>query len=125
MNREEIFKKLKESGLDKDKIIIVSGASLVAQKIIEKTHDIDISCPREYYEIIPWKTKKGAYNVDIKYKDIFDISYNLYNPRETIIIDGYRFMNAKECLKVKKQLNRPKDQETIVILEDYIANNKQ
>ena len=93
MNKECILKKLNESNLDKDRIIIISGASLIVQGIISETNDIDLSCDKKYYENLNWKTKIGAYGTEIKYNDIFEISPNLYSPGEIVIINNYRFMN--------------------------------
>ena len=52
MNKQEIFKKLDELELDKDKYIVISGASLVVQDILDETSDIDLSCSETYYEKI-------------------------------------------------------------------------
>lgn len=57
MNKEEILEKLKTLDLDKNKYIIISGASLVLQGIIDTTSDIDMSCDKSYYETIPWKKR--------------------------------------------------------------------
>ena len=113
MNKEEIIKKLKQSNLDKERIIVISGASLVIQGIIATTNDIDISCDIDYYNQLDWNTKKGAFDIEIKYKEIYEISYNLYYPDDFIIIEDYKFMTLEKCLEIKKRLNRPKDQEII------------
>ena len=49
MNKQEIFKKLDELELDKDKYIVISGASLVVQDILDETSDIDLSCSKTDY----------------------------------------------------------------------------
>jgi len=66
LNKELILKKLQESNLDKNKIIVLSGASLVVQDIIETTSDIDLSCDQIYYDKLEWKTKIGDYGKEIK-----------------------------------------------------------
>ena len=57
MTKDEIFKKLDSLDLDKEKYIVISGASLVAQDIIEETEDIDLCCSDEYYHCLDWDTK--------------------------------------------------------------------
>ncbi len=52
MNKNEIIEKLKKSNLDKNEIIVISGASLVVHDIINDTEDIDLICTEEYYEMI-------------------------------------------------------------------------
>lgn len=120
MNKEEIFKKLYLSDLDKNKIIIISGASLVVQNIIDSTKDIDIACDLEYYNSLDWKVKTGAFNIDIKINDVFEISYNLFYPDDYVIINGFKFMNLKRCLEIKERLNKEKDKEVIKKLKEII-----
>lgn len=117
MNKELILNKLNSANLDKDKIIVISGASLVVQGIIDKTQDIDLSCDKEYYDSLNWKKKIGTYGIEIKYNDVFEISNNLYYPKDIIYINGYKFMNIDKCLEIKKQLNRNKDKKVIEIIQ--------
>ena len=119
MNKNEIIEKLKKSNLDKNEIIVISGASLVVHDIINDTEDIDLICTEEYYEMINWKKKKGFFNIDIKYYDVFEISNNLYDEYKNYydLIDDYKFMNLNSCLDLKRKMNREKDKNVIKILE--------
>ncbi len=119
MNKNEIIEKLKKSNLDKNEIIVISGASLVVHDIINDTEDIDLICTEEYYEMINWKIKKGFFNIDIKYYDVFEISNNLYDEYKNYydLIDDYKFMNLNSCLDLKRKMNREKDKNVIKILE--------
>ena len=110
MNKQEIFKKLDELELDKDKYIVISGASLVVQDMLDETSDIDLSCSETYYEKINWPVKEGNFGIDIKYKDIYEISYNLYDTSRVVEINGYKFMNLDFCLELKQLENKKKDQ---------------
>lgn len=108
--------------MDLNEIIVISGASLVVQNIIDNTTDIDLSCSEDYYKKIKWEEKIGAAKTNIKYYDVFEIGNNFYFPDEVVIIDGIKFMNLKECLKVKEELNRPKDQKVIEFLKKQRTN---
>lgn len=125
MDKQMILKKLRSSIFDKNEIIIVSGASLVAQKVINKTSDIDLACSKEYYDSLNLPTKIGALGYKIKFVDVFEIGYNLYFPNDVIDIDGFNFLKLDKCLEIKKRLNREKDKEAIVRLENilYEKNN--
>ena len=123
MTKEEIFNKLEKLDLPKDKYIVISGASLVVQDIIEETTDIDLACSKEFYEKIDWPTRIGAFGVEVKYKDYFEISYNLYEYQDIVIINGYRFLSLEDCLDIKKRLNRPKDKKLIKELELRVCLN--
>lgn len=123
MNKTEIFEKLSKLNLDKEKYIIISGASLVVQGIIEQTNDIDITTSTEYYNSINWQETIGAFGVAVKRLGVFDISYNLFNPNAKVVkINGYNFLNIEDILIIKKMLNREKDKKIIEKLEKIINN---
>ena len=125
MNKAQIFEKLNSLNLDKDKIIIISGASLVVQDIIEQTPDIDIATSTEYFNSINWNMRLGAFKKPVKYFDCFDISDNLYYENaEIVTINGFKFLNLKDILATKKALNRETDFYIIQKLEDLLNNKK-
>lgn len=117
MNKLEIFKELEKLDLPKDKYVVISGASLVCQDIIDETDDIDLTCSKEFYDELDWPIRIGSFGVEVKYKDCFDISYNLYEYQDIVLINGYRFLSLEDCLEIKKRLNRPKDKKLIKDLE--------
>ena len=117
MNKLEIFKELEKLDLPKDKYIVISGASLVCQDIIDETDDIDLTCSKEFYDELDWPTRVGAFGVEVKYMDYFEISYNLYEYQDVVLINSYRFLSLEDCLEIKKRLNRPKDKKLIKELE--------
>lgn len=120
MNKQEILKKIETSKLDLSKIIILSGASLVLQGVEETTNDIDVSCLKEYYDTLKWKTKKGAFDVEIKYKDVFEIGYNLYYPKDIVKVDGIPCLSLEKCLEIKEKLHREKDKTIIRKLKERL-----
>ena len=117
MTKEEVFKKLEKLDLSKDKYIVISGASLVCQDIIDETSDIDLTCSKEFYNKLDWPTRIGAFGKEVKYKDCFEISDNLYEYQDIVLINSYRFLSLEDCLETKKRLNRPKDKKLIKELE--------
>lgn len=123
MDKKEVLKKLKDLELDKKEYIIISGASLVLHDIIDVVNDIDLSCPKDYYDKINWPTKIGHLGKEIKYNDCFEISDNLYDNENIDIIDGYKTMNLEKCLEVKRLLNRPKDKKIINKLDLLLGQN--
>ena len=117
MNKLEIFKELEKLDLPKDKYIVISGASLVVQDIIDETDDIDLTCSKEFYDKLDWPTRIGAFGVEIKYKDCFEIGCNLPEYQNVVLINSYRFLSLEDCLEIKKRLNRSKDKKLIKDLE--------
>lgn len=120
LNKEAILKKLETLNLNKDKIIIISGAALVLQDIIEYTSDIDLSCENEYYKEINWNTKIGYFNTEIKYYDCFEIGTNFYDINEITTVNKFNVQNINSIYKIKLLENKLKDKETIKKLEKIL-----
>lgn len=120
LNKEAILKKLETPNLNKDKIIIISGAALVLQDIIEYTSDIDLSCEKEYYKEINWNTKIGYFNTEIKYYDCFEIGTNFYDINEITTVNKFNVQNLNSIYKLKLLENKLKDKETIKKLEKIL-----
>lgn len=116
MKKKEIFEKLDSLDLDKEKYLIIGGAALVCQGIKSETEDIDLSCSEKYYNEIPWNTKIGNFDTEIKYLDCFEIGPNFYEDRFTEI-KGYRFMTLEDLLDLKKLENRREDKSVIKEIE--------
>lgn len=117
MNKVEVFEKLDKLDLDKNNYIIISGASLVVQDIIDDTSDVDLSCSKDYYNSIEWPTKTGYFNTEIKYKDCYEIGCNFFDEDKIIIINGYKFMNLEACLDLKILENKKDDKKLIKKLD--------
>ena len=103
MNKEEIFEKLNELDLDKEKYIVISGASLTVQGITSISSDIDLSCSEEYYKTIDWETKNGYFNTEIKYRDCYEIGTNFYDTDNIVVINGYKFTLANDTIVYEYQ----------------------
>ncbi len=123
MNKEEILQKLKSLKLNRKDYIVISGASLVLQDIIETTHDIDLTCIKEVYDSLDWPIKIGEFQKEIKYLDVFEIAPNLHDEKNIVMINGYKCMNLEKCLEIKKALNRPKDKKVIEKLDLILSKN--
>lgn len=122
MTKEEIFKKLDSLELDKNKYIIISGASLVCQGYLEETSDIDLSCGSDYYQSISWETKTGYFGDEIKYYDSLEIGTNFYDSERVIEINGYHFSDLVSTYELKKLENKSQDKKLIQKLELMICS---
>lgn len=121
MTKQEIFEKLEELNLDKSKYIIIGGASLVCQDVLDETEDIDLACSREVFDSLDWPVRV-EYGSEIKYKDCFDIDYNLYDLEHIDIIDGYQCSDLVACYELKRSMNKPKDKKLIQKLELMVCS---
>ena len=116
MKKKDIFKKLDELDLDKDKYLIIGGAALVCQGVKKETGDIDLSCTTDLYNELDWKTKTSHFNSEIKYKDIFEIGPNFYTDSYDLI-NGYRFMKLEDLLELRMKQNYKDDKSIIKKLQ--------
>lgn len=122
MKKEEILEKLNSLELDKSKYIIISGASLVCQNLLDETSDIDLACSLDYYNSISWNTKEGYFGSEIKYFDFFEIGTNFYDEAKIVEIDGYRFADVEATYELKKLENKPRDKKLIQKLELLVCS---
>ena len=122
MDKEEILKTLDKYELDKEQCIILSGASLVVQGVIDSTSDIDIATTTEFYNSLNWEKKVGALGKEIKYIDNIEISNNLYRPNQIVEVNGYKFADLSFILEVKEMLYRLKDKQVIKKLRKTLYN---
>lgn len=121
MKKEEIFEKLDNLGLDRNEYIIITGTSLVCHGIIEETRDIDLACSKELFDSLNWPVRI-EYGNEIKYHDIFDIDYALYDEEHVDVINGYRCSDLTTCYELKKNMNKPKDKKLIQNLELMVCS---
>ena len=121
MKKEEIFEKLDNLGLDRNEYIIITGTSLVCHGIIEETRDIDLACSKELFDSLNWPVRI-EYGNEIKYHDIFDIDYALYDEEHVGVINGYRCSDLTTCYELKKNMNKPKDKKLIQNLELMVCS---
>lgn len=122
MNKEEILNCLKKCELDLDKCIIIGGASLVVQGLLDSTDDIDFACSKDYYDSIDWEYDPSVDDGTVlKINDCFSISNTFYDEDNYIVIAGYKFMTIEKVYEIKKNLNRKKDKKIIKDLDLYLC----
>lgn len=125
MTKEEILNKLKSVKFDKDKFIVILGASMVAQGIKDKTSDIDIAVSNDYFnELKKIADSTYIYNDTeiLVYKDI-EIGKKFYYEDSCVIIDEIRFLNIDRIYDIKKLFYREKDKKDIHLLEMFLASS--
>ncbi len=121
MTKEEIYKKIDSLGFDRHDFIIITGTSLVCHDVIDQTDDIDLACSKEVFDSLEWPVRV-EHGSEIKYKDCFDIDYNLYDLEHIDIIDGYQCSDLVTCYELKKSMNKPGDKKLIQKLELMVCS---
>lgn len=122
LNKEEIIKILETIDLPKDKFIIVSGASMVLQDIKKETSDIDLSISQELESKLTNLKYHLGYNNDKVYEmENIELFTTYYEKIDYTIINGYKVATPEYTLKLKRQLNRKKDEKDIKQLDLYLC----
>ena len=123
MNREEYKRKLDSLNLDKNRYCIISGGIMLLYGLKDTTEDVDIKVRPDYFEEL-----KERFNVkkSPKYPYLYELDEETevavldYDDSEVEIVDGYPVMNLELQLNWMIENNRPKDQEKIKIIKEFL-----
>ena len=123
MNREEYKRKLDSLNLDKNRYCIISGGIMLLYGLKDTTEDVDIKVKPDYFEEL-----KERFNVkkSPKYPYLYELDEETevavldYDDSEVEIVDGYPVMNLELQLNWMIENKRPKDQEKIKIVKEYL-----
>ena len=121
MTKEKIYKKIEDLGLDKHDYIIITDSSLVCHEVIEETTVINLACSKEMFDSLDWSVRV-EYELEVKYKDCFEINCDLYDLEHIDIIDGYQCSDLVTTYELKKCMNNPKDKKLIQKLELMVCS---
>lgn len=127
MNKKEYIEKLKQLKLDKNRYRIISGGVMLLYGLKESTADIDIQVKPDYFEELKTtfdfkKSSKYPYlyetvdNIEVKALD--------FNGNDTKIVDGYPVESLESTLKWMFEHNRPKDQQKIRTIQEYLKDSR-
>lgn len=127
MNKKEFIKKLNSLNLDKSCYRIISGGVMLLYGLKDSTADIDIKVKPDYFEKLQ---KIFSFKKSSKYPNLYEISDDIevkvqdFDNDNTKIVDGYPVESLELTLQWMLEQNRPKDQEKIKIIQEYLKNNK-
>ncbi len=122
MNRIEYLKKLDELNLDKNNYCIIASGSMLMHNLRDNCNDIDIKVTEELFQkLLDKYNMKQSDRYDYVY-ELGDIDVNCRNfDRNNIeFVDGYPVEKLELQLNWMLKNNRPKDQEKIKILQEYL-----
>ncbi len=123
MNKKEFIKKLDSLNLDKNRYCIISGGVMLLYNLKPTTEDIDIKVRPDYFEELKSKyvfKKSTKYDYLYELNDKTEVAVLDYDNNDIRTVDGYPVESLELQLKWMLEQNRPKDQEKIKIIEDYL-----
>ena len=124
MNKQEFIKKLDSLNLDKNRYCIISGGVMLLYNLKPTTEDIDIKARPDNFEELKSKyefKKSPKYDYLYELNDKTEVAVLDYNDDDIIIVDGYPVESLELQLKWMLEQNRPKDQEKIKIIEEFLG----
>lgn len=126
MNRKEIIEVLNKLDLPKSEYVVLSGASMVMQKVKSKTSDIDISVSKELFGIL--KNNATIVNSFLGY-DVYKVNdyevefsnnYSFFDKSNTVLINDIYFQDLNSIKKMKESFNRDKDKKDIKKIDLFL-----
>ena len=123
MNRIEYLKKLDELNLDKNNYCIIASGSMLMHNLRDNCNDIDIRVSKELFqELFDKYNMKQSDRYDYVYElgDIIDVTCRNFDKDNIEFVDGYPVEKLEIQLNWMLENNRPKDQEKIKILQEYL-----
>lgn len=115
LNKQDIIKAVSELDLD---IILMHGASMVIRGVKEETNDIDCMPLGDIVEL-PLTVEVTSYGEVHSFGD-FDFGVAVKRDIEYDVIDGLKCQTLNSIIEDKLLWNRPKDQEAIALIMDYL-----
>ena len=126
MNRKEIIEVLNKLDLPKSEYVVLSGASMVMQKVKSKTSDIDISVSKELFGILKNNATivnsclgHDVYKVN-DYEVEFSNNYSFFDKSNAVLINDIYFQDLNSIKKMKESFNRDKDKKDIKKIDLFL-----
>jgi len=129
-----IYQKVKKLNLPKGKYAVCFGSALEGYGI-RKSNDVDIVVTKDVYLNLKkkgWKETIFPNGLTCLIKEQYEVTINLnygkYHAffrhliKSANIIKGVPFVNLKEIIKFKKEMNRDKDKKDIKLIENYLRS---
>ena len=123
MNKNELYRLVESLNIPVTEYCVLSGGSLVMHNIRENTNDLDIDITKKGFKAIETNfspklvdEKKKLYKITDKIECFVDNNFE----NDIEIIDGYPCQSLLSIYKLKKKLNREKDQDDIIAIEKIL-----
>ncbi len=123
MNRIEYLKKLDELNLDKNNYCIIASGSMLMHNLRDNCNDIDIRVSKELFQELLDKynmKQSDRYDYVFELGDIIDVTCRNFDKDNIEFVDGYPVEKLELQLNWMLKNNRPKDQEKIKTLQEYL-----
>ncbi len=124
MNKKEFLRILDSLNLDKNSYCIIASGSMLMHNLRDSCNDIDIRVTKELFQELLKKNnmkQSSYYDYVFELNDNIDVNCKNYDPNNIEFVDGYPVEKLEVQLQWMLEQNRPKDQEKIILLKEYLG----
>ena len=124
MNKKEFLRILDSLNLDKNSYCIIASGSMLMHNLRDSCNDIDIRVTKELFQELLEKNnmkQSSYYDYVFELNDNIDVNSKNYDPNNIEFVDGYPVEKLEVQLQWMLEQNRPKDQEKIILLKEYLG----
>ena len=123
LTRDDILRLLSDPRLDRSRCWVTAGAAMVLHGLRQSTQDIDMGCESSLADELETGGCTAVQSPEgwrrFRLTEDIDLSENF--ARGTVEwISGVPTVSLADILRLKRQLNRPKDQHDIALLESAL-----
>ena len=124
MKKQEFLNKLDKLNLDKNSYCIIASGSMLMYGLCDECNDLDIKTTKELFDLLKEKyhmKQSDRYDYVYELDEETDVNCKNFDPNMIEFVDGYPVEKLEVNLKWMKENNRPKDQEKICKIEEFLA----
>ena len=128
MKKKEYLNKLDALGLDKNDYCIIASGSMLMHNLRDEVSDIDIKVtPELFQELLDKYHMKQSTRYDYVYElnNETDVNCRNFNRDNIEFVDGYPVEKLEVNLKWMLENNRPKDQDKIRAIQEYLKRTNK
>ena len=127
MNKDDLLRNLKASGLDLSRCWITAGGALVFYGLREETADIDMGCESSLADELQAAGCAVTFGESgrrrFHLEGNIDLSENWARGTVTLL-EGAPVVSLEDVLALKRELGRPKDRWDIAAIEKVLAERE-
>ena len=124
MNKQEFLEVIDKLNLPKDQYCIIASGVMLMHGLREQVDDVDLKVSPELFEDL---MRKYNMQQSSRYDYVYELNGNIdvncvnFDPNAIEITSGYPVENLEKQLAWKLANNRPKDQDDIRKIQEYLA----
>ena len=128
MDKQEFLEIIDTLKLPKDQYCIIASGVMLMHGLRKQVDDVDLKVSPELFDDL---MKKYNMPQSSRYDYVYELASNIdvncvnFDPKAIESVDGYPVESLERQLAWKLANNRPKDQDDIIKIQDYLAMQRK